>query len=134
VLVHRSLVGTMERLFGYLIEEHEGAFPAWYAPMQVRVLPVGGEAATDAAHAFARSAVAAGLRAHIVEDESLGARVREAAAVKVPYVAVIGAREAASGAVSLRLRDGRELDPMPAVAVLELITEVVASRSRALLP
>jgi threonyl-tRNA synthetase len=134
VMVHRSLVGTMERLFGHLIEEHQGAFPAWYAPVQVRVLPVGGDAAADAAHAFAQSAVAAGLRADVVQDESLGARVRDAAAAKVPYVAVVGAREAASGAVSLRLRDGRELDPMPAAAALGLIAGVVASRSGALLP
>jgi threonyl-tRNA synthetase len=134
VMVHRSLVGSMERLFGYLIEEHEGAFPAWYAPLQLRVLPVGSAAAADAAYGFARAAVAAGLRADVVADESLGARVRDAAALKVPYVAVVGAREAAAGAVSLRLRDGRELAPMPAPAALGLIRDVVAAHSRALLP
>jgi threonyl-tRNA synthetase len=133
VMLHRSIVGSMERLFGYLIEEHEGAFPPWYAPVQARVLPVGPGAA-GAAVAFERAAVAAGLRADVAADGSLAARVRDAAAVKVPYVVVIGAREAESGAVSLRLRDGISLDPMPASAALDLISAVVASRSASLLP
>jgi threonyl-tRNA synthetase len=133
VMLHRSFVGSMERLFGYLIEEHEGAFPPWYAPVQARVLPVGPGAAA-AAVGFEGAAMAAGLRADVAADGSLGARVRDAAAVKVPYVVVIGAREAESGAVSLRLRDGRSLDPMPASAALDLISAVVASRSAALLP
>ena len=82
VLIHRSLVGSMERLFGYLIEEHEGAFPAWYAPLQLRVLPVSPDAA-DAAYSFAAAADAAGLRADVaVEGGSLGARVRDAAALQ----------------------------------------------------
>jgi threonyl-tRNA synthetase len=135
VMLHRSFAGSMERLFGYLIEEHEGAFPPWYAPLQARVLPVGpDEASAAAAVAFERAALAAGLRADVVSEGSLGARIRDAAAVKVPYAVVIGAREAAAGAVSLRLRDGRSLDPMPASAALRLISDVVASRSHTLLP
>ncbi|MEV4537354.1 threonine--tRNA ligase [Asanoa sp. NPDC049518] len=126
VLIHRSLVGSMERLFGYLIEAHEGAFPAWYAPLQLRVLPVSAESA-DAAAAFAAAAGAAGLRADVaVEGGSLGARVRDAAALRVPYVAVIGAREAAAGLVALRERGGRELAPMPSADALRLIAAAVA--------
>ena len=129
VMVHRSLVGSMERLFGYLIEAHEGAFPAWYAPLQLRVLPVSASAAV-AAQAFAAAAVARGLRADAdPEGGSLAARVREAAARKVPYVAVIGDREAASGEVALRLRGGGSLPPMPSAATLDLIADVVAARS-----
>jgi threonyl-tRNA synthetase len=103
VMVHRSLVGSLERLFGHLIEVHRGAFPAWYAPVQVVVLPVSEDQA-DAALDVARRCVAAGLRAEAVIDGSLGARVREARLV--PYVAVVGAREAAAGQVSLRGRGG----------------------------
>ncbi|PZF83576.1 threonine--tRNA ligase [Micromonospora deserti] len=132
VMVHRSLVGSMERLFGYLIEVHEGAFPAWYAPVQLVVLPVDGQA--EAAGRFAADAAAAGLRVEVDGGGSLGARVRDAARARVPYAAVVGPREAADGAVSLRLRDGRALPPVPAGAALALIGEVVAARSPDLLP
>ncbi len=112
VMVHRSLVGSMERLFGHLIEVHRGAFPAWYAPVQVAVLPVGAEQA-GAAHAVARQCSAAGLRSRVDEEGTLAARVR--AARLVPYVAVIGEREAASGAVSVRSRSGQEHGPVAEV-------------------
>ncbi|GAA5183819.1 threonine--tRNA ligase [Rugosimonospora acidiphila] len=117
VMVHRSLVGSLERLFGHLIEVHAGAFPAWYAPVQVAVLPVG---ANEASHAsrFARECSAAGLRVNLAVDGSLGARVRDAR--RVPYLAVIGSREAGSGEVSLRTRPPRGVPaaagPAPKVA------------------
>ena len=116
VMVHRSLVGSLERLFAHLIEVHQGAFPAWYAPVQVVVVPIG-EPQADAAHAFARDCRAAGLRAEVADDGSLGARIR--AARLVPFVAVIGAREDAAGEVSLRLRDGQELSARPVSEALE---------------
>ena len=126
VMVHRSLVGSMERLFAYLIEVHEGAFPPWYAPVQLAVLPVGIDAS-----GFARSAVEAGLRADVLSSGTLAARVRDAARRRIPYVAVIGPRESAKGEVSLRLRDGRDLGPLPAADALAHITSVVASSSHA---
>jgi len=133
VMVHRSLVGTMERLFAYLIEAHRGAFPVWYAPVQVVVVPLSdGEA--DAAADMAHRAVEAGLRVDVAADGSLGARVRSAAVRKIPYVAVMGARERADGRVALRLRDGRQLDPMPVDQAIRFIAGVAASRSRDLLP
>ncbi|MEU7949548.1 threonine--tRNA ligase [Micromonospora chalcea] len=133
VMVHRSLVGSMERLFAYLIEVHEGAFPAWYAPVQLLLLPLDA-AQADAAAGLARRAEAAGLRAEVDHAGSLGARIRDAARRRIPYTGVVGPREAADGSLSLRLRDGRVLDPMPAVQALGLIGAVVASRSAALLP
>ena len=99
IMVHRSLVGSLERLFAHLSEVHGGAFPAWYAPRQVAVLPVGPEQDAPAA-AFARRCVDAGLRAEAVYAGSLAARVH--GAVGVPFVAVLGAREVADDAVSLR--------------------------------
>ncbi|WP_431945467.1 threonine--tRNA ligase [Micromonospora marina] len=133
VMVHRSLVGSMERLFAYLIEVHEGAFPAWYAPVQLLLLPVDA-AQADAAVGLARRAEAAGLRVEVDHAGSLGARIRDASRRRVPYTGVLGAREAAGGSVSLRLRDGRVLAPMPAADALSLIGAVVASRSAGLLP
>jgi threonyl-tRNA synthetase len=99
VMVHRSVLGSMERLFGHLIEVHGGAFPAWYAPVQLAVLPVG-DADAEAAYRFA--ADAGDLRVEVHVAGSLGARVRDAR--RVPFVAVIGPREAAAGTVSLRPR------------------------------
>ncbi|MEU4422675.1 threonine--tRNA ligase [Actinoplanes sp. NPDC024001] len=133
VMVHRSLAGSMERLFGHLIEVHGGAFPVWYAPVQLAVLPVGAEQ-DAAAGDFARDALAAGLRVEVSHDGSVGARIREAAGRKVPYVAVIGAREAPSARVALRLRDGRQLDPMPQAEAIALISAVASAHSPELLP
>jgi threonyl-tRNA synthetase len=123
VMVHRSIVGSLERLFGHLIEVHDGAFPAWYAPVQLMVLPVGEGQAAGAA-AFARACVRAGLRAEASYDGSLGSRIREAR--RVPYLAVIGAREAAAGMVSLRLRDGQELRARPEGEALAYLVEAAA--------
>jgi len=124
VMVHRSLVGSMERLFGHLIEVHRGAFPAWYAPVQVVALSVADDQA-DAAVDFARRCVQGGLRARAVVDGSLGARVR--AARLVPYLAVIGVREAASGEVSLRERGGgRPAGPVPAADAVRYLVDACA--------
>ncbi|MEV6350704.1 threonine--tRNA ligase [Actinoplanes sp. NPDC051851] len=131
VMIHRSLVGSMERLFGHLIELHDGAFPVWYAPVQLAVLPVGA-AHDEAAAAFAERVLGAGLRAEVLPDGSVGARIRNAR--RVPYLAVIGDREAADGRVALRLRDGRRLDPMPGAEAIALIDAVASARSQGLLP
>jgi threonyl-tRNA synthetase len=120
VMVHRSLAGSMERLFAHLIEVHEGAFPAWYAPVQLAVISL-----ADASSAFASRAVEAGLRVEVLHEGSVGRRIVEATRRKIPYVAVIGDRELSSGEVCLRLRDGR---PMPAVAMDQAISAVVRDR------
>jgi threonyl-tRNA synthetase len=120
VMVHRSIIGTMERLFSHLIEVHQGAFPAWYAPVQLAILPVG-EAQQRLAWEVGDRALRGGLRAEVLGEGSLGLRVREAAKRKVPYVAVIGAREAESGRIALRLRDASVLEPMPVEEVINLI-------------
>jgi threonyl-tRNA synthetase len=133
VMVHRSLVGSMERLFAHLIEAHAGAFPVWFSPVQLGVVPVA-EDQHDAAESFARAATEAGLRAEVDGDGSLGARVRAAAQRKIPYVAVIGPREAPRGMVALRLRDGRRLEAMPDAEAISLVSAAVAAHSPELLP
>jgi threonyl-tRNA synthetase len=133
VLVHRSLAGSMERLFGHLIEAHGGAFPVWYAPVQIEVLPIGAEQSA-AASTFAEQSIRAGLRAEVRHDGSIGSRIRAAAERKVPYVVVIGAREAAGGSVAVRLRDGRQLPPKPAAEAIALFAAVASARSAELLP
>jgi threonyl-tRNA synthetase len=115
VLIHRSVLGSLERLFGHLIEVHNGAFPAWYAPVQVAVLPLG-EGEIEAAQRFAEAA--GDLRVEVHSEGSLGARVRDAR--RVPFVAVIGPREAAAGEVSLRPR-GEEPAGYPVSEALAVI-------------
>jgi threonyl-tRNA synthetase len=133
VMVHRSLVGSMERLFAHLIEVHAGAFPVWYAPVQIVVLPVG-PGQGEVAAAFARDAIAAGLRVEVDHDGSIGNRIRTAAQRRIPYVAVMGSREAPGGLVALRLRDGGQLPPMPGVEAIALVAGVAAARSPDLNP
>ncbi|WP_432835043.1 threonine--tRNA ligase [Dactylosporangium sp. CA-092794] len=111
VMVHRSAAGSMERLFAHLIEVHDGAFPAWYAPVQLAVLPVG-EAEV---RGFAGRARALGLRVEESYDGSLASRIRDASVRRIPFVAVLGANEIAAGSVSLRSRDGGVVSlPVPA--------------------
>ena len=113
VMIHRSIVGSLERLVAHLTEVHAGAFPAWMAPVQVVILPVTC-LELPAAASLLRRFINAGLRAEISEPDrgTLGARIRSHRLV--PYQAVVGARETASDTVSLRLRTGLSLDPIPA--------------------
>ncbi|RII16037.1 Threonine--tRNA ligase [Streptomyces sp. YIM 130001] len=124
VMVHRSIIGSVERAVAHLIEVHGGAFPAWLAPAQVAVLPVSeGEPEERAARELLARCEERELRAELAPagQGSLGARIRDARLV--PYQAVIGGREAAAGQVSVRLRDGRRLPPLP---VAEFVAEVDA--------
>lgn len=126
VMVHRSIIGSVERVVAHLIEHYGGAFPAWLAPTQLVILPVA-EAEWPRAEALARRCTDRGLRAEIAgpESGSLGARIR--AARRVPYQAVIGRREAADDHVALRLRDGRRIGPMPAGDVLDRIGALIGA-------
>ncbi|MGW2563495.1 threonine--tRNA ligase [Streptomyces sp. NPDC001514] len=128
VMVHRSIIGSVERAVAHLIEVHGGAFPAWLAPTQLVVLPVS-DAEMGQAAGLVRRCVDQGLRAEIAGPDhgTLGARIR--AARLVPYQAVIGAKEAAGDHVAVRLRDGRRLDSMPADAFLARIGALVGAHS-----
>ncbi|MEU7640612.1 threonine--tRNA ligase [Streptomyces sp. NPDC039016] len=131
VMVHRAVIGSVERAVAHLIEEHGGAFPAWLAPVQLAVLPVS-EAELPHAAALVRRCVDQGLRAELADPAqgTLGARIR--AARHVPYQAVIGPREVPGDLVALRLRDGRRPAPLPAAEALARIAAVVAGRGDAL--
>jgi threonyl-tRNA synthetase len=128
VMVHGSVVGSIERVVAHLVEVHGGAFPAWLAPTQVVVLPVSDAQVPHAAR-FAERCVDRGLRARVagLDGGSLGARIR--AARLVPYHAVIGASEAGGDRVALRLRDGRRLDPLPAAEVVARVAALTGAHS-----
>jgi len=103
VMLHRVLVGSMERFVGGLIEHYYGEFPLWLAPEQVRVLPIS-EQWVESAQQLMDDLREAGLRAKIYERETLGYRIRDAELQKIPYMAVIGEREAEGGTVAVRKR------------------------------
>ena len=126
VMVHRSVIGSAERAVAHLIDVHGGAFPPWLAPVQLAALPVSDEQWGSAA-SLVQQAAELGLRAELARDGTLAARIRDHKLV--PYLAVIGAREAAAGEVSIRVRDGRKQPPMAVADALASINRQVASHS-----
>jgi len=120
VMLHRSIVGSVERAVAQLIEVHGGAFPAWLAPVQLRLLPV-----SEAELPYAREILdrCEDVRAEIAAQGSLGARIREGRLV--PYQAVIGPQEVAAEQLSLRQRDGRRLDAEPADEALARVQAAI---------
>ena len=111
-MVHRALLGSIERFFGILIEHYAGAFPLWLAPEQVRILPIS-DKALDYAKKVQTGLKAAGFRVDLdVSAEKLGAKIREATLQKVPYQVVVGPRDEAAGTVSVRSRAEGDLGAM----------------------
>src|SRR5690606_23453329 len=129
VMIHRAIMGTLERFIGILTEHFAGNFPLWMAPVQVRVLPI-----ADRHHDYARQVVArlqeAGLRVEgDYRNEKVGYKIREAEVQKIPFILVVGDKEAASGAVAVRRRGMKDLGPMPLGDFLALAREEVATKA-----
>ena len=133
VVIHRAVSGSFERFIAILIEHFAGAFPVWLAPEQVRVVPIS-DAQTDAANRVAERLRAAGIRVHVDDrSETLNYRIRDGEVWKVPYMAVIGQREAESDSLALRVRGaGKKQEVMLVEQFLARITDEV--RTRALAP
>jgi len=129
VMIHRAILGSLERFIGIIIEHFAGAFPFWLAPVQARVLPLS-EKFTDYADQVAEKLKAANLRVEVDRsNEKLGAKIRDAQLQKVPFVLVVGEKEAAAGTVTLRKRSGGD---QPTLSVEELIVmaqELVRTRA-----
>ncbi|MBN8460238.1 MAG: threonine--tRNA ligase [Verrucomicrobia bacterium] len=128
VMIHRAPFGSMERFTGLLIEHFEGKFPTWLAPEQVRVLPIS-EKAMDFAEAATAKLADAGVRVTIDRTaDKIGAKIRLARLDRVPYMLVIGQREAEEGTVSVRHRDRDDLGARPLDAFLADLTEEIRGR------
>ena len=128
VVIHRTLLGSMERFVGGLIEHYGGAFPTWLAPEQVRVLPVS-EPSASTARSFAAELGGRGIRSSLEERETLGYRIREAEKMKVPFMAVVGEREAEDGTVAVRRRGkGRKQEIMSRAEFFELVEKEIEER------
>ena len=127
IMIHRAIFGSLERFFGILVENYAGAFPLWLAPLQVRLLPVNEDVGPYAQEAAARLR-AAGARVEVMERASIAKMIRTAEKAKTPVMAVVGAKEAESGGLSVRLYGGEDLGSMPLDAVATRIAAAIASR------
>jgi threonyl-tRNA synthetase len=129
-MLHRVLVGSMERFVGGLIEHYAGAFPLWLAPEQVRVIPISDEA-HEAARSIAERLRAFNVRVHLDDRaETLNYRIREAETLKIPYMAIVGKREAESDAIALRVRGaGKKQQVMPVADFIAQVKDELASRA-----
>jgi threonyl-tRNA synthetase len=129
LMVHRALWGSVERFFGVLIEHFAGAFPAWLAPVQATVLPVSGKF-SEYAQKVTADLKAEGFRAHLDDrNEKLQAKIRDAQMAKVPYMLIIGGKEAEAGTVSVRHRSKGDLGPRPFAEFVSALREEINSRA-----
>lgn len=129
VVIHRTLLGSMERFIGGLIEHYGGAFPTWMAPEQVRVLPVG-EQWNESAREFAKDLKQAGIRSSLEARDTLGYRIRDAETLKIPYMGVIGEREATNGTVAVRRRGmGKKQEVMDRGSFIDRVLDEIQSKS-----
>jgi threonyl-tRNA synthetase len=129
VMIHRAMLGSLERFLAILIEQTAGAFPLWLAPVQAVVLPIS-EKFIEYGEKVRDELAAAGVRVELdARNEKLGYKIREAQMQKVPYMLVAGAREQEENTLSVRRRAGADLGAMPAAAFLERLGTLVAARS-----
>ena len=127
VMIHRALLGSIERFIGVITEHFAGAFPAWLSPVQVKILPV-----TDRAIEYAKTTAAQldseGFRVEVDErNEKIGKKIREATLEKVPFMLVVGDRDMEAGTVSVRTRGGEDLGAMPLADFAAKLHEIVDS-------
>ena len=131
VVIHRAILGSLDRFMAYIIEETKGKFPVWLAPLQVKVLPVSeknNEYATKVYNILSDANVRA-----VLDDrnEKVGYKIREAQQVdRAPYMLILGAKEEEEGTVSVRSRDTGETVSMPLDAFVEKVTAEIRNRTR----
>jgi threonyl-tRNA synthetase len=127
-MVHRALLGSMERFFGVLIEHYAGAFPVWLCPVQAVLIPI-----TDAQAAYCKAVAerlkAAGIRAEVDASSSrMAYKIREAQEQKIPYMLVVGKREVENNTVSVRLRTEQDRGAMPVEDFTAQVKAVIADK------
>ncbi|MDR1399026.1 MAG: threonine--tRNA ligase [Treponema sp.] len=128
-MIHRALLGSLERFFGVLIEHFGGAFPVWIAPEQVAVIPVV-ETFNDYARTVASELKARDIRVTLeLDDKRMNAKIRECQTRKVPYMLVLGQREQDDGTVSVRARDGKQIAPMKIADFAAYVESKIATRA-----
>jgi len=129
VMIHRAPFGSMERFIGILIEHFAGAFPLWLSPVQAAVLPVS-EKTAEYARQVADKLKAAGLRVELDDSpEKIGSKIRRAQLDKVPYMLVVGPKEAEAGTVAVRERAAGDIGAMPLDGLIARLAEEVRTRA-----
>ncbi|MEJ2188803.1 MAG: threonine--tRNA ligase, partial [Acidobacteriota bacterium] len=129
VMIHRAILGSLERFYGVMLEHFGGDLPPWLSPEQARVLPIT-DAENDYAQRVAGELRARGLRAEVDRrSEKLGYKIREGETMKVPYLLVVGQREAEDGTVAVRLRHRRDEGVHPLQTVVDRIEKAASTRS-----
>lgn len=128
VVLHRAMLGSLDRFFGVLIEHYAGAFPVWLAPVQAVVIPIADRHLDYARQVEARLRTE-GMRVEVdARGERMNAKIRDAQLQKVPYMLIVGDREVAGEAVAVRLRSGENPGPMPLEEAMASIRAAVASK------
>jgi threonyl-tRNA synthetase len=128
IMIHRVVLGSMERFFGTLIEQYAGAFPTWIAPIQVRIVPIA-DRHLEYAQSVRGRLFLNGLRVEVDErSEKMNAKIRDAETEKIPYILIVGDKEVSSGSVSVRKRRSGDIGIMSVDAFLERILNEVKNR------
>ena len=129
VVIHRAILGSLDRFMAYLIEETKGRFPVWLAPIQVKVLPIS-EKTLEYADQVNEQLLDAGVRSVLdTSNEKIGYKIRQAQQEdRAPYMLVIGAKEAEAGAVAVRTRDGKDLGAMPLSDFMAMVKKDIAEK------
>jgi threonyl-tRNA synthetase len=129
LMVHRALYGSVERFFGVLIEHYAGAFPVWLSPVQAVMIPIS-ERHAEYANKVAAQLRAVGVRVEVdARNEKMNAKIREHAMQKVPFLLVVGDKEAEAGKVNVRTRGKEKTEDMAAVEFVEKIRKLIAEKS-----
>jgi threonyl-tRNA synthetase len=130
VMIHSAKFGSIERFMGVLIEHYAGSFPAWLAPVQVKLVPVA-DAFDDYVKDVAAQLTARGIRVELdLSDDRFGKKIRNASKEKVPFTLIAGGEDVEAGAVSFRFRDGTQENGVPVADAVERIVAAVAERSQ----
>jgi threonyl-tRNA synthetase len=129
IMIHRALMGSLERFFGILIEHYAGAFPMWLAPVQVKILTIA-ERHADYAVKFLETLKREEIRAELdIENEKIGYKIRNATLMKVPYLVIIGDREVSENMVTVRKRSGENIGPFAVPELIRLLQEMITKKT-----
>jgi len=130
VMVHRTVLGSMERFLATLLEHYGGAFPVWLAPVQVRVIPVA-DRHLDYAHKLEAQLESEGIRAEVdTRAERINSKIRQAQLEKIPYMLIVGDKEVATSTVSIRLRTGEQITAQSFASFKETVETAIDSKAK----
>jgi len=127
-MIHRALMGSLERFFGVLIEHYAGAFPLWLTPVQASVLPIS-DKHSDYALGIMNALLKEGIRVDIdTSNEKMGYKVRKATLLKTPYMCIIGDNELTNNTINIRKKDGTSIGEMPVDQFTALLKDEILNR------